>query len=164
MINENFGRLPDGRQTHLYTISCGQLTAKVSDYGAHLVSVLVPDKDGALSDVVLGYDDANGYRTSNGAFLGAVVGRNANRVKGAAFCLNGRAVRLTPNEGVNNLHSGPDCFHLRLWETVFHTENAVRFRLCSPSGDQGFPGNAVIEVTYVLDSLGGLHIVYDADY
>lgn len=163
MINENFGRLPDGRQTHLYTISCGQLTAKVSDYGAHLVSVLVPGKDGALSDVVLGYDDANGYRTSNGAFLGAVVGRNANRVKGAAFCLNGRAVRLAPNEGVNNLHSGPDCFHLRLWETVFHTENAVRFRLCSPSGDQGFPGNAVIEVTYVLDSLGGLHIVYDAD-
>lgn len=162
MTKKNFGSLPDGRQANLYTISCGGLTAQVSDYGAHLVSLLVPDRDGRLADVVLGYDDAEGYRTANGAFLGAIVGRNANRLKDSAFCLNGREFHLTPNEGANNLHSGPDFFYLRLWELVSHTENAVKLRLNSPSGDQGFPGDAVIEVTYSLDHQGGLHIVYDA--
>ena len=107
-MKENFGRLPSGEQASLYTISRGSLTAKITDYGAALVSLLVPDRNGSLADVVLGYDDANGYRTANGAFLGAVVGRSANRIAGAAFPLNGTEIKLTPNEGANNLHSGPE--------------------------------------------------------
>lgn len=157
-----FGRLPSGEQASLYTISCGRLTAAVTDYGAHLVSLLVPDREGNLADVVLGYDDANGYRTANGAFLGAVVGRSANRIAGAAFPLNGTEIKLTPNEGANNLHSGPDCFNQRMWEVVTHAENAITLRLDSPDGDQGFPGNAVIRVTYMLDHQGALRIAYDA--
>ena len=161
-MKQNFGTLPTGEQASLYTISCGSITATVTDYGAHLVSVLVPDAQGNVADVILGYNDANGYRTGN-AFLGATVGRNANRMSGASFQLNGSEYHLTPNENTNNLHSGPDCFHLRMWNVVFCTGNSITLRLSSPDGDQGFPGDAFIEVTYELDSNGGLHIIYDAE-
>ena len=161
-MKESFGILPSGEEASLYTISCGCLTAKVTDYGAHLVSLLVPDHQGVLADVVLGYDDVNGYRTGNGAFLGATVGRNANRVKDSSFAINGKTYTMIPNENGNNLHSGPDCFHLWMWELVSLSTNAVTLELRSPNGDQGFPGNAVIRVTYRLDSDSGLHIVYDA--
>ena len=161
-MKENFGRLPSGEQASLYTISRGSLTAKITDYGAALVSLLVPDRNGSLADVVLGYDDANGYRTANGACLGATVGRDANRIKGSSFPLNGTEVKLTPNEGVNNLHSGPEFFHLRLWQVESHSAAAITLRLDSPHGDQGFPGNAVIRVTYALDQFDALCITYDA--
>ena len=161
-MKQNFGTLPTGEQASLYTISCGSITATVTDYGAHLVSVLVPDAQGNVADVVLGYNDANGYRTGN-AFLGATVGRNANRMAGASFQLNDSEYHLTPNENTNNLHSGPDCFHLRMWNVVFCTDNSITLQLSSPDGDQGFPGDAFIEVTYELDSNGGLHIIYDAE-
>ena len=161
-MRKSFGRLPSGEETTLYTISCGRITATVTDYGAHLVNLFVPDKMGQIADVVLGYDDANGYRTGNGAFLGATVGRNANRIAGASFMMGDTRIHLTPNENENNLHSGPQNFHLRMWRLVSHTENSVTLELTSPQGDQGFPGKAVIRVTYRLDTQGGLHIVYDA--
>ena len=161
-MKESFGVLPSGEETFLYTISCGGITACITDYGANLVKVLVPDANGNYADVVLGHDDCNGYRTANGAFLGAPVGRNANRIKGASFCLGGKEYQLTPNNNGNNLHSGPDNYHLRMWKVLSHTEDAIALELYSPSGDQGFPGNATIRMTYRLDSQGGLHIVYDA--
>ena len=161
-MKETFGVLPSGQTAHLYTISCGGLTASLTDYGATLVGLLVPDREGNLADVVLGCDDCNGYRVTNGAALGATVGRNANRLKGSTFTVSGKACAMTPNEGKNNLHSGPDFFFQRLWTCVSHTESAVTFELFSPHGDQGFPGSATIHVTYSLDASGGLHIVYDA--
>ena len=161
-MKENFGILPTGEEASLYTIRGGQITATVTDYGATLVNLLVPDKNGTPADVVLGFDDANGYRTGNGGFLGATVGRNANRMKGSAFVLDNKTWSLTPNENQNNLHSGPDCFHLRMWKLISHTTDAVTLELFSPHGDQGFPGNATIRVTYRVDSENGLHIVYDA--
>jgi len=160
-MKETFGTFPSGETAHLYTISCGRLTAAVTDYGANLVRLLVPGKDGAV-DVVLGYDDCNGYRTANGACLGATVGRNANRIAGSRFPLDDMTIRLKANEGKNNLHSGPDYFFQRMWQLVMHTENAVTLELHSPAGDQGFPGNAVIRVTYSLEPDRGLHIRYDA--
>ena len=161
MMKRSFGILPSGEETTLYTISCGDLSATVTDYGATLVSLFVPDRNGNLADVVLGCDDANDY-TVGTAFLGATVGRNANRVKGAAFSLNGKTVRLNPNEGSNNLHSGPDCFHTRMWKVISHEENAIALQLDSPNGDQGFPGNATIRVTYTLEPDNTLFIAYDA--
>jgi len=160
-MKKTFGILPSGEQAYLYTISGGGLSAAVSDYGATLVKLLVPDRSGNAADVVLGYDDCNGYRTGN-ACLGATVGRNANRLKNATFALGGKAYALEPNEGRNNLHSGPDHFFQRMWTVISHTQNAVVLELNSPHGDQGFPGNAVIRVTYRLDASGGVHIVYDA--
>ena len=161
-MKKAFGTLATGEQAFLYTISCGKLTATVTDFGAHLVSLFVPDRKGNPEDVVLGFDDAESYRTGNGGYLGAIVGRNANRVAGASFLLNDTRVRLDANEGRNSLHSGPNGFHLRMWSVVRHTENAITLQLVSPKGDQGFPGNAVIRVTYSLKADRSLHIAYDA--
>ena len=160
-MKKDFGILPDGTQASLYTITGGGLTATVTDFGAHLVSLLVPDKDGHIADVVLGYDDANGYRTGNGAYLGAVVGRNANRVKDASFMLGDTKIRMHANEGQNNLHSGPNGFHLRMWDLVRCGSNSITLHLLSPQGDQGFPGKADIYVTYSLEAAGVLRIRYD---
>ena len=159
-MTRSFGTTPSGKEATLYSITNGTLTATVTDFGATLVSLLVPDAQGNVADVVLGCDDAMGY--ANGTcFLGCVVGRNANRIGGAAFPLNGRTVHVPANEGSNNLHSGPDCFHLRLWEVTAHTANSVTLRLDSPHGDQGYPGNATIHVTYTLEADNSLCIAYD---
>ena len=160
-MKKAFGLTPSGEEANLYTISCGGLVAQVTDYGAHLVSLLVPDKNGNTADVVLGYDSAEGYTAGN-CFFGAIVGRNANRLKGASFELNGEVIRIPANERTNNLHSGPDHLHLRLWTVDFLSEEAITLRLESPDGDQGFPGRATISVTYSLDSKGALHIEYEA--
>ena len=155
-----FGTLPGGKEASLYTITGGGLTAVVTDLGATLVKLFVPDADGNLADVVLGHDTPDDYLRST-CFFGATVGRSANRIGGASFELNGRTYTMTPNENGNNLHSGPDFYHARLWTVLSHTESAITLELFSPHGDQGFPGNATIHVTYSLDSEGGLHIVYD---
>ncbi|MBQ8236580.1 MAG: galactose mutarotase [Oscillospiraceae bacterium] len=161
-MTKSFGTLPNGQEATLYTITCGGLTAEITDYGATLVRLWVPDKAGHLADVVLGYDDVNGYRQGK-CFFGTIVGRNANRVAGSSFMIGDRKVQLTPNENGNNLHSGPDFYHTRLWTVEFHVDNVLVLRLDSPDGDQGFPGNASIRVTYELDPMGGLHISYDAE-
>ena len=160
-MKREFGILPDGTQASLFTISGGGLTATVTDFGAHLVSLFVPDRDGNIADVVLGFDDANGYRTGNGGYLGATVGRNANRIKGASFMIDDIKIRMTPNEGENNLHSGPNGLHLRMWDVERVKKNSVTFHLLSPQGDQGFPGKADIYVTYSLEKGGVLKIRYD---
>ena len=160
-MKKSFGHLPSGAEVFLYTISCGGITATVSDLGATLVHVYVPDADGNMADVALGYDDPAGYLNGT-CFLGAVVGRSANRIKGSEFTIGGRTYAMTPNENGNNLHSGPDFYHTRVWEVVEESDTAVKFHLSSPDGDQGFPGNASIDVTYQLDAAGGLHILYDA--
>ena len=141
-MKEKFGVLPTGEEATLYTISCGRLTAKLTDCGAALVSLLVPDRDGNVADVVLGCDDVSGY-FPGGAFLGATVGRNANRVHNACFILGNKTVALSDNENGNNLHSGPDSTNKRLWTVTAHSADRITFRLLSPHGHQGFPGNAV---------------------
>ena len=160
MGKREFGVLPGGEQASLYTITCGKLQAQISDFGATLVRLYVPDSKGNLSDVVLGFDDANGYLNST-TYFGATVGRNANRVGGATFTMNGQQVNLTPNENSNNLHSGPDSYAFRLWHVEWYEEDAITFSLRSPDGDQGFPGNAHVRVTYALTG-DTLSITYDA--
>ena len=158
-MQKDFGQLTEGRIVSLYTISRGRLTAKISDLGATLIELWVPDQNGDLADVVLGFDRPEDYIQS-GTFFGATVGRNANRVKDAAFVLGGRTYTLGANEGENNLHSGPDYYKDRLWQVVYCYENAIKLRLESPNGDQGFPGSAVVCVTYTLET-DRLRIDYD---
>ncbi len=161
MEKKPFGMLPGGEQASLYTISCGKLEAHITDFGATLVRLYVPDSEGELADVVLGFDDANGYLGST-TYFGATVGRNANRVGKGRFMLNGRQIQLGQNDHENNLHSGPDSYAFRLWKLERHEENMVRFSLQSPDGDQGFPGNAELRVTYTLKQSQTLSIVYEA--
>ncbi len=156
-----FGTTPSGESASLYTISCGKLTAKLTDFGATLVRLYVPARDGILGDVVLGYDDAGGYAEST-TYFGATVGRNANRIKNAAFPLGDKTVQLTPNENGNNLHSGPNGYSHRMWQVKEFTDSSIAFYLESPDGDQGFPGNARIQVTYSLEHPSTLRICYDA--
>ena len=159
-MNQSFGVLPTGEQATLYTIKHGKLSASVTDYGATLVSLMVPDRNGNVADVVLGYDDVNGY--ANGTcFLGAVVGRNANRTGGAQFALNGKTVSLTPNEGPNNLHSGPDFWNKRFWKLVTQREDILIFSLHSPDQDQGYPGTANDTVTYQLQVPDTLRVSFN---
>ncbi len=159
-MTQPFGILPSGEAATLYTISMGSITAAITDYGATLVRLFVPDSTGAVADVVLGHDDCNGYRTLGGS-LGATVGRNANRIKDAAFTLNGKQVTLSKNNGANNLHSGPDVYSRRLWKAVEHTDHSVTLELHSPDGDQGFPGEFNITVTYTLTDNNELKIEYN---
>ncbi len=160
-MKKPFGVLPTGEQTYVYTISCGAMTAEISDYGATLVRLYVPDAKGQLADVVLGFDDCNGYRTST-TYFGATVGRNANRVGGAKFTMNGKEVKLAVNDNRNNLHSGPDSYAYRVWTVEKHEASSIIFSLMSPNGDQGFPGNAQVSVKYSLEAGGVLKLTYDA--
>ena len=162
MIKEYFGQLPDGSEVSLYTISKGALTAKISDLGATLINLWVPDKDGKLADVVLGFDDPNAYIAST-TYFGAIVGRNANRIGGAWFVLNGVTYALDKNDNaVNNLHGGFNPYKNRMWKVERHDKASIRLSLNSPDGDHGFPGNAIIHVTYALEADGTLKISYDA--
>lgn len=159
---KNFGILPNGKAASLYTIRSGSISAEVTDLGATLVKLFVPDRNGKPTDIVLGFDDPQTYCKS-GTFFGTVVGRNANRIGGAAFTLNGKRYQLGKNDNQeNNLHSGPDFFKNRLWDVLKVEENAITFGLHSPDGDQGFPGNADITVSYVLEQGNTLRISYRA--
>lgn len=139
---------------------------RISDYGATLVSILTADKDGRIRDVVLGYDDVAGYE-KGGAFFGAIIGRNANRIKGACFTINGKTYELTQNNFKNNLHSGLDFYSKRMWKVEEADEKHIMLTLDSPDGDQGYPGKAHIEVTYTLTDENEVTIHYhgtaDAD-
>lgn len=159
-MKEFFGNLPDGAPCHLYTIRCGQLEARVTDLGATLVRLYVPDSRGEKADVVLGYNSPAGYLESK-TYFGATVGRNANRMSNASFILNDKTWLLHTNEGANNLHSGPYGYNIRLWDVITHSEDRIIFSLQSPHGDQGFPGNATIRVSYIMEA-DGLRIVYHA--
>ena len=154
-MEKTFGYLADGAEARLYTIENGRVRAEVTSFGAALVSLYV---DGV--DVCLGLDDVNAYATQGG-YLGAVVGRNANRVGGAKFVMNGQTVTLPANEGTTCLHSGPDGWSHRLWEKKAHSANSLTLGIFSPDGDQGFPGSAQMTVTYTIEN-NGLTIRYRA--
>ncbi|WP_322150642.1 aldose epimerase family protein [Paratractidigestivibacter sp.] len=160
-----FGQLPDGGDALLFTISnkAGMQVA-LTNVGGCIVSVKVPTAAGELVDCVLGYDDAAGY-VNNGPMFGAPVGRVVNRIAGASFELGGTTYELTANEGPNANHSGRDPWFQREWEVVRAEQGedggTVEFRLLSPDGDQGFPGEVDMHMTYELDGHGALCVTYD---
>lgn len=152
---ELFGRLKTGEEAHLFTICDGRLQAVISDLGATVVKLFV---DGV--DVVLGFDDPNDY-VKSGTFFGSVVGRNCNRTANATVCINGVEYAMDQNDnGLNNLHSGFAFYKNRIWNVTETAKNRLKLTLFSPDGDQGFPGNATISVTYTLKN-DALVIDYD---
>ena len=159
---KDFCRTAMGQQATLYTIHAGRYTASISDYGAALVSFAVKDDDGAPVDIVLGYDHASDYEKSDACF-GATVGRNANRIGGAQFVLNGTTYHLAKNDGENNLHSGPDFYYKRMWKTqgIASDGASISLTLDTPDGDQGYPGAFSVTVTYKLAKDGCLSIHYE---
>ena len=142
---ERFWETPDGSQVDLYTLTNENgVSASFTNLGGIWVSMMVPDKDGKLADVVLGYDTVEKYLV-NSPHLGATIGRNANRIGNAAFTLNGIRYELYANDGPNNLHSAPAFYRTRIWEVELDESSLgsrVSFSLNSPDMDQGYPGNA----------------------
>ena len=159
---EVFGVTKKGEQAYLYTFTnASGMQMKVSDYGAVLVSVIVKDRDGKEKDVVLGYDNVTGYEEDT-LFLGAIVGRNANRIGGASFVLQDMEYKLSVNDNDNNLHSGPEFYSKRMWKTEEVTDASITLSLFSQHLDQGYPGNVTVYVTYTLNDDNEVQIAYKA--
>ena len=161
---EAYGKLPDGTPVDLYIMSDGLFEARVTNYGGYLVSLEVPDRTGKPEDVVLGFDDFEGYynnTTHKGtAFLGPIVGRYANRIAGGKFALGGKEYSLVVNNGPNAIHGGPHGFHTVLWNGTL-IPDGVELTYLSKDGEEGYPGNLSVAVRYTL-SKGALTIDYSA--
>jgi len=155
-----FGKNREGKEICLYTLSNGKgMQVSVANIGAALVRVIVPDRNGVLADVVLGYDDGGEYE-GNDCFFGVVIGPNANRTGNASFSLDGITYHLDVNDGVNNLHSHKEKgWHKRLWDASY-CDNSVTFSLEDADGNLGFPGKKKASVTYFLDEENGLTLHY----
>ena len=159
-----FGLTYDGQQAALYTLTNGVAEVDVSNYGATLVSIRIPDQGGQYRDLLLGEDDVQGYQRQ-GNYFGALIGRNGNRIKGGRVEINRQAYQMEVGEGGNNLHSAPNGFDKRMWNTaVVQTEHgqSLECSLFSPAGDQGLPGNLQVCVRYSLAADNGLILEYFA--
>ena len=156
-----FGALADGTPVTAYTLENSRgMAVTVIDYGATVQALLVPNKKGGLTDVALGYDTAAEYEAGDG-FLGAAIGRVGNRIGGARFSLNGVEYTLAKNDGENCLHGGVKGFDKRMWTGAIKGDALVFSRL-SPDGEENFPGNLDVTVTYTLTEDGVFTIAYDA--
>ncbi len=157
-----FDTLSDGTAVSAARIeSAAGMSATLLDYGATLQSLCVPCRAGNRVDVALGYDTAVEYE-AQGGYLGATIGRVGNRIGGAAFSLGGKTYELAKNNGANHLHGGVRGFDKRMWQ-MDAREDSVVFERLSPDGEEGYPGNLRVRVTYTLTPEGALHIAYDAD-
>jgi aldose 1-epimerase len=165
---ESFGQTPDGKQIFLYTLTnANGLRARIMNYGAILVSLEVPDKDGNISDVTLGYDTLDGYIKNNSPYFGATVGRYANRIGGAKFTLNGVEYKLAANDGNNHLHGGIKGFDKVVWTaddlSADGEEAKVKLSYVSEDGEEGYPGNLACSITYSLTNNDELKLNYKAE-
>lgn len=158
-----FGFAKTGQAVTAYTLTnASGMKIKLIDLGATLVEVWTPDREGNLGNVVLGHTTCEDYETKGGCF-GATVGRVANRIAGAEFMLRGKTYHLEANNGKNCCHSGTDAYYRRVWDAqVNEFKNSVTFKLFSPDGDQNFPGNLWMKVTYTLTDEGEVRIKYHA--
>lgn len=159
-----FGTLSSGEDISLYILRAGEFQASVTDYGAILVSLIVPDRNGLKEDVLLGFATLPGF-ASRHPYFGSTVGRFANRIAGASFPLEGRTVRLDANDGPNALHGGIKGFDRRVWDARIDGTDAVPAVIMSrtsPDGEEGYPGTMQVEVTFSLDPSGALGLAYRA--
>lgn len=156
-----FGKTNDGKSITLYSLqNSNGVVAEVIDFGANIVNIYVPDKNGKVEDVVLGYDNAQGY-FENGCFFGATIGPSANRIADAKFEIEGVTYQLPVNDGANNLHSDANLgYHKRMWDAVVNNDG-VTFSLEDQDGCMGFPGNKKVKVAFVLTEENELKITYD---
>lgn len=163
ITQKSFGKTKGGENTTLYTITNSNgMKVSFTDFGANIVSIIVPDKEGAFTDVALGYKNIDGYEDNKPGF-GSFIGRSANRIAGATFELNGNVYTLQKNEGENNLHGGEPAYNRVMYDAeIFEEEDMISLELSrlSPHMEQGFPGNLDITVTYSLTENNELVIEY----
>ncbi|MHC4646767.1 MAG: aldose epimerase family protein [Planctomycetota bacterium] len=162
---ESFGKMPDGRAVDLYTLTNAHgLRARITNYGAIVVSLEAPDRTGELDDIVLGFDTLDGYLAGH-PYFGCVVGRYGNRIGKGRFTLDGVEYKLATNNGPNHLHGGAVGFDKVLWEAEPVKEKdavGVRLSYLSKDGEEGYPGNLSCTVVYALTDDNELKISYEA--
>ncbi len=160
-----FGQLPDGRHVDRFDLVNGDITVGILTYGGIIASIEVPDTAGDVVDVALGFDDLAGW-LDEPQYFGAIVGRFANRIRHGRFVLDDRTIDVTRNHGEHHLHGGTVGFDKALWEATALEDGAsvgVSLSHVSPSGDEGYPGELALTVTYRLDPTGSLTIEFDAE-
>ena len=156
----SFGSTADGKPVDVYTLKDHALEIRITNFGAHIIAVLAPDRNGKVADVVLGYDTQAGYDADRKTYMGSVPGRYANRIANAQFTLDGKTYHLPANNGPNTLHGGTEGFDRKIW-TARQVPDGVELTLVSPDGDQGFPGTLTAHVKYTLSG-DRLRIEYSA--
>ncbi len=161
-----FGTTPDGTAVKIYTLANRQgMVAKITEYGAILTELWVPDRNGKPGDVVLGFDNLERYVKGH-PFFGAIAGRVANRIAKGKFTLDGREYTLAVNNGPNHLHGGLKGFDKKVWHSRplhgMENEVAVEFSYTSPDGEEGYPGTLNVKVVYTLTDDNELRIDYTA--
>jgi len=160
--SQPFGSV-DGRAITLYTLTNSHgMEVRAMNYGGIIVSIRVPDRNEQFADVVLGHETLDGYRP-NPPFFGAIVGRYANRIANGTFKLDGETYTLPKNDGPNTLHGGDKGFDKAVWDAEpLKGRTGVAFSYFSKNGDEGFPGNLRVKVTYTLTNANALDIDYEA--
>lgn len=165
ITQKSFGKIKSGEDTTLYTIiNSNGMKVSFTDFGANIVSIIVPDRDGNFADIALGYKNIQGYEDNRPGF-GSLIGRCANRIGGAKFELNKKVYTLQKNERDNNLHGGEPAYNKVMYDTEVYEEEdmiSLEFSRLSPDKEQGFPGNLDITVTYSLSENDELVIEYHA--
>lgn len=154
----------DGRPVALYTLANGTgFTVQITNYGARVVSILAPDRNGAYADVAVGCESIGRYLDEDGArFSGPVVGRVANRIAHGRFTLDGEEYRLPQNDNGNSLHGGEKGLDSRVWTVDAHSADSVAMHYVSPDGEEGYPGELTVRVTYTVTDDNALRIDYRA--
>nr|MDP9147770.1 galactose mutarotase [Acidobacteriota bacterium] len=159
-----FGKIADGREAHLYTLTNkSSMEVAITDFGGRVISIKVPDRNGKLADVVLGYDTLDGYENDK-AHFGGTVGRYGNRIAGARFSLHEKEFTLTKNNGDNQLHGGLRGFDKMLWtaQPASGKEPSLKLHYVSKDGEEGYPGNLTVDVIFTLTNANELKIDYTA--
>jgi aldose 1-epimerase len=159
----DFGKTRDGVAVSVYTLTNKSgVTARITNYGGRVVSLMTPDRNGKMADVVLGFDSLDGYLQNPGPFFGALIGRYGNRIGHARFTLDGRVYQVDRNDGENSLHGGARGFDKRVWTPRELTDGGLELTYLSADGEEGYPGNLQATVTYRLTDANELRIDYAA--
>jgi aldose 1-epimerase len=152
-----------GKKTDLYELkNASGMYVAITNYGARVVALQVPDALGKIVDVVLGLGSVDEYIKTSDPYYGCVVGRYANRIANGKFILNNKSFQLPVNNGPNHLHGGPEGFHTAVWDITNVNESAVEMKYFSKDGEQGYPGNLTTTVRYSITEANELEISYEA--
>lgn len=155
-----WGKTSDGHAVKIFTLKDAELNVRITEFGARVVSVEAPDKNGAKADVVLGYKDLGSYEADKSTYFGAIVGRYGNRIAKGTYVIDGKTYHAPLNNNGNTLHGGPQGFDHKVW-TGKEIPGGVEMTLVSADGDMGFPGQLTVHVSYTLKG-NALHIDYSA--
>src|SRR6188474_3186950 len=161
VAEDGYGEV-DGAKITQYTLTNPSgMIVKIINYGGTVTDIIVPDKDGKMGDVILGYDSLSGYLQRGNPYFGCLVGRYANRIANAKFTLDGKEYTLAPNNDGNSLHGGAKGFDKVIWTVTSYTDSSISLSYLSKDGEEGYPGNLTADVVYSLVN-GDLKIEYTA--